>query len=487
MKVLLIGMDGAHREAFNRGWTPFLNELVSGGNELALKEDLISRGWSEVVTGEHGLVTGALYDRADLDGTHGWSLNFKLADIPGIGEEIKPIWQVLNERGYKVGVMNVPTAFPAPPVDGFFVSGGGGGGGVNQDASLQQCHPKEILNDLHNDGYIVDERLGSLLAEKKLYKASDFFDRLCKKNNKRTNSFIRLAEKFEVDFGFVVYKSSSNIAEFTLLPALEQYKLNPESADMEFIGAVKDYYRNFDNEIKRLVESFPSAEIILVSDHSMAVRRWLVNANSFLVESGFQIQPKSKKGLYTLIKGLKKYIPFSLRQLIRNNKNVKHFYESMAKFDVGSTQAFSITIGDWNHGIFVNDAVRFGGPVPKEDIKKVAERIVGEFNRHESAARHGLTARVKPSTNSIAGKYFPDVIIDVPDGYFTSDEASGFITKFHLPDEPIGIKSVTKGSLLCGKGHHPLAINANRDWQVVASEKGDDLRKVNQHILKVFE
>ena len=52
---------------------------------------------------------------------------------------------------------------------------------------------------------------------------------------------------------------------------------------------------------------------------------------------------------------------------------------------------------------------------------------------------------------------------------------------------PIGIKSVTKGSLLCGRGHYPLAINENRDWQVVASEKGGDLRKVNRYILKVFE
>ena len=169
MKLLTIGMDGVHADTFNRGWTPFIKSLIDRGHGLTLHEDLISRGWSEIMLGKHAYDTGALYEGPLMGGSLKWSDKFKLEDVPALGVDIKPIWQVLNERGYRVGIMNIPTTFPAPKVDGFFVSGGGGGGPISKEASPYQCHPTELVTELNDGGYIVDQRNETLLGEAGLY------------------------------------------------------------------------------------------------------------------------------------------------------------------------------------------------------------------------------------------------------------------------------------------------------------------------------
>src|SRR5690554_4002443 len=98
MQVLMIGMDGVKSETFQRGWTPYIRSLIEEGDRLQLKEDLVSRGWSEIVLGKHAFYTGAVYEGPLADGTLTWSDKFKMSDVPRLGDEIKPIWQVLNKR-----------------------------------------------------------------------------------------------------------------------------------------------------------------------------------------------------------------------------------------------------------------------------------------------------------------------------------------------------------------------------------------------------
>lgn len=487
MKTLLIGMDGAQFDTFKRGWTPYLASLIEKGEQLLLKEDLISRGWSEIVTGQNGVMTGALYDRAALNGTHEWSQKFKLDDIPGLGQKVKPLWQVLNERGYRVGIMNVPTTYPAPAVEGFFVSGGGGGGPVLQDAVIEQCHPAEILQTLHDIGYIVDERFGSLLAEKKLYQPQQLFSRLEEKNEKRTQAFIELATRYEIDFGFIVYKSSSVTAETILLPEWERYLSGESSMDQELIEAIEHYYQNFDKQIKQLVEAFPDAEVVLVSDHGMSVRRWLVNANTFLQESGFQKPATSHKNIYNFVKYFKRWIPFSLRTALRNSSKIKAVYESMTPFNTKDSLAFSMVIGDWAHGIYINDRERFGGPVREGDVQALREEIARSFNTDPVSVEHGFSAYAKSNVRTTASQYFPDVILDFPDGYMTSNESQNFVTKFEIPKGPLGISSIVKGGLLCGKARQPLAVTTNNVWKVRPTPEKQDLRLIYDHILAVLK
>lgn len=483
MRMLVIGMDGVCLETFDRGWTPFIKSLLDKGQKLQLKEDLISRGWSEIVTGKHALETGALYEGPVAKGNLDWTESFKISDVPGLGEAVKPLWQVLNERGYKVGIMNVPTTFPAPEVDGFLVSGGGGGGPISQDVAPEQCYPTHLSSRLQDMGYILDERRPTLLDEKGLYEPIDFFSRFREMNEKRTQSFIELSNNFSVDFGFVVYKSSTVTTETMLVSELEKLLKGRGEVNQDYIKQAEIFYRDLDENIRRLVDSYSDAEILLVSDHSMVTNRYSVNVNSFLVEKGYQVNDKGRRGLLDVIKSYKHLIPYTLKEKIKKNKKLKIAYQSMVPFNPSKTRAFSQSFSSGQHGIYINDERRFGGPVNPDDIKEVAEEITAQFNSNPIARKHGLTAATKPESNSPVSYRFPDVIIDCPDGYFTNNKFKSFIVETPIPEEALDLRDVKKGIRTVVKGHRPLAVNVNSKW---STDDGADLTLIYQHIISRF-
>lgn len=483
MKLLVIGMDGASLKTFQRGWTPYISSLIESGTELHIYEDLITRGWSEIYTGQDASVTGALYDRANLDGTHGWSLNFDMKNIPGIGETIKPIWQVLNEKGFKVGIMNLPTVSSAQKVDGFFVTGGGGGKAVKQKPDLENCYPEKIHEKLLDMDYIVDERMGSLLIEKKIKSSQVLFDRMAYKNNRRTKAFVDLAEEFNIDFGFIVYKSSSNLAEFISMPEIERMERGEKNLDTDLLDAAKSYYQAFDLEVKKIRDAFPDTEIIFTADHGMSTRKYLVNLNKFLQEHKFQKPKVSKSFMFNSVYFLKKLVPFSVRVALRKNKKIKSMYESATPFDNKNSLAFSMPTGDWVHGIYINDKERFGGPVNKSEKLDISKKIIHSLNTNELAKKHNIIAKLQPE--STTSPYYPDVVIEVEDGYMTSNEGKSFIEKFNMPKGKIGLNAFLKGKLLTGKGHYPISVSIGHKWKIEDKESYK-LTDIYTHIINRF-
>lgn len=481
MKLLLVGMDGVEKSTFQRGWTPFISSLIEQGCQIKLKEDLISRGWAEVILGEHASVSKAVYEGPLANGTHDWSEKYKLADTPSLGDKVKPIWQVLNDQGYKVGIMNVPTTFPSPKVNGFFVSGGGGGGPVGQDVGIEQCYPPTIQNYLSSSGYILDERLTSLLHEKKLYNPDDFYGRLKLKNQKRTDTFIALSKQYDIDFGFLVYKSSMITAETLVIPELAHAEKTGKKS--KFIDATQNFYVHFDLEIKRLIEAFPDTQIILISDHSMKLREWTVNANAFLVSIGLQTGSKSKSSLYSFIKSYKHLVPMFVKKLLKSNAKIKTSYESMTTFDKATTKAFSIAFSHGQHGIFINDRRRFNGPVDENEIEQLKKTIIDAFNCHPDSIKHQFRATKAPQG---AIDQYPDIVLDLPDGYLTASTSSDFVTSFKQSVEGLDLRRTDHLSHNTIKGHSPLALNVNGEWLINPTDQKHDLRLIYDHVLTFF-
>ncbi|PPI81934.1 hypothetical protein DXI23_01495 [Marinobacter flavimaris] len=486
MKLLVIGMDGAHLDAFSRGWTPYMKSLLDQGSSIELKEDLISRGWLEIATGKNGLETGALYDKPMANGSYEWNLKFSLNDVPGLGEAVKPIWQLLSERGYKVGVMNLPTVFPAPPVNGFMISGGGGGAPVVQTPTPELCFPREEHSELVEEGYIVDERIVPMMVDKGITDPEKIFSILVHKNERRTHSFIRLAKKHSIDFGMIVFKSSANLAEWVLLPELKRLNDGQKNIDYKFINTIKSYYQKFDEEIKKLHESFPNAQIIFTADHGLTPRIWDVNPNILLQDIGLQVADNTKTRARYISQALKKFIPFSWRAKLRKKKTIHDALYSSAPFKKEQTYAFCKTSGDWLQGIYLNDSVRFGGPIGPDEASKVAHDIVTAINGNPIAKEHGITAYHKSPCDSAAAKYYPDIVIDVPDGYLISDKAPSFVRKFIPPKGPLNLMSITKGELLCIKSHKPLAVVYNGGWNLSSVKENLDLSAIYEHISNEF-
>lgn len=483
MKVLMIGMDGASVETFQRGWTPYISKLFSEGKDLGLKTDLYSRGWLEIATGEHSSTTSAMYDRPKCDGTHDWRESFKISDIPGFGDGVKPIWQRLNERGHRVGIMNLPTSFPAPKVDGFFVSGGGGGGKVVRYPTPELCFPQSILPDLLDGGYIVDERIAQLVIENKLTDPSDIFDRLAHKNAMRTNAFINLSKKFAIDFGFVIYKTSSVLAEGFVQVDWHKQLMSDMSVDMDLLEAIKKYYKRFDAEVEKLHKAFPNAEIMFVADHGMTRRTHSVNPNRFLNSHGYQCDNRVSTIVIGAMSLLKKALPFWIKKTLKRNKGIDQFTANTVGFDSADTLAFCRTFGDWRYGIYINDVKRFGGPVSPADIQDIANRIVCQFNEDPIVVEHGMRAMISSSSQvnrATESGWFPDIVIDVPDGYLITDRTQNFVEAYKVPSNYSALGSVLKGDIASIKSTTPVTFNCGKSRSKVGSSNSQllDIYKI---------
>lgn len=488
MKVLLIGMDGCHEEVFKRGWTPFVSARAKSMQQLDIDTDLISRGWLEIALGVHGKDTKAVYDRPKLDGSYAWTKKFSLPDVPSLGRSVKPIWQKLNEQGITVGILNVPTTYPAPEVNGFFVSGGGGGAPVVQSPTIELCRPKEILPDLLDYGYIVDERMYELVVNNKLSSAEKILNRMAKKNERRTDSFIKLNKKFNVDFGFVVYRTASVVAESLLMGEFSRRRNSANQPDDLTVQAAEKYYRNFDAQIQRLAEAFPNAELVFVSDHGTAEVTHKINPNILLQEQGLQSKSAAKNYLKEAISVAKRALPFRLKSYLRKTSLTKIDSIGSVGFDPSRTLAFCKTVENWNSGIYINDQARFGGPVSDEEFDSIKKAILAAFSNSTEVIAHGIRAHAVSDTPGERHAHFPDISVHAPNGYLFDDNLDVLVEKFMPKRSPSSLSSIMEGEILYMKSHSPVALFSQAFCDHFESEDlVGDLTIVYDRILDFFE
>jgi hypothetical protein len=283
-----------------------------------------------------------------------------------------------------------------------------------------------------------------------------------------------------IDMGMIVYKSSSNLAEFFLAPLLNNPALDKNN---KLLASIEGYYREFDKDVRRLAEEWPDTELLFVADHGMSVRESTLNLNLQLQHLGFQVK-SVKNGLKAFLwnKG-KLLIPFSMRVKLRSNKHVKHSFESSFAFDSSLTKAFSMPTGDWSHGIYINDKTRFGGPVESNQINEVRAQIKRELVQHSVFIENGIKVFEKSSDCSLPE--FPDLYFHLPDGMFTSNEGKEVLSKKVNSNRNIELSDFLKGKLLSGKGHYPICALTRGNW-LIDDKKNVDLSSVYNHIVNKF-
>ena len=103
------------------GRMPRLKEVCEQGGSGVLRSTtppITPAAWTTFLTGKqpgkHGIIDFERYD------VHTNKLAFNSTRCL---DQVRNLWGILGERGYKVGSVNVPMTFPAVPVHGFMVSG----------------------------------------------------------------------------------------------------------------------------------------------------------------------------------------------------------------------------------------------------------------------------------------------------------------------------------------------------------------------------
>jgi predicted AlkP superfamily phosphohydrolase/phosphomutase len=123
-KVMIIGLDGATFDVLTPlmqgGRMPNLRHLVETGVSGILdstKPPITPAAWTTFMTGKgpgrHGIVDFEKYDVRTNQLT--FNSTYEIRE--------KTIWEILSEKGFRVGSINVPMTYPPRKVNGFMISG----------------------------------------------------------------------------------------------------------------------------------------------------------------------------------------------------------------------------------------------------------------------------------------------------------------------------------------------------------------------------
>ncbi|MEP0842071.1 MAG: alkaline phosphatase family protein [Phycisphaerae bacterium] len=123
-RVLIIGLDGATFDVLNpmmaAGRMPHLADLIATGTAGILestKPPITPAAWTTFMTGKgpgrHGIVDFEKYDAKKNELS--FNSTYEIRE--------KTIWEILSEKGFRVGSINVPMTYPPRKVNGFMISG----------------------------------------------------------------------------------------------------------------------------------------------------------------------------------------------------------------------------------------------------------------------------------------------------------------------------------------------------------------------------
>lgn len=384
MKQLIIGIDGGTKDIFERMPMPFLHSLIADYAGPELEIDLLSRGWAEQLTGKCADTNKGFYVFPKLDGTREFLFKYSLQEMLD-HPDVSPIWDIPLAQGARVGVMNIPTTFPAPKVDGFFVSGAGGGLNKVDGVPEAMCSPAAISTELEELNYVVDIRLGTA----GISKIEDIFDKLEDMAERRVDAYIAMCQKYQPEFGFLAFRHLSVIEYLGMSEIMAILGEDDRPASAVWDQRLKPFFAHFDSLLKRLFDALAPARFLFTSDHGVGPTREYCNPNAFLQEKGYQ--PKKLKLKQSIHRTLHTRTPSFIR-----------------KIDWEQTKAFS----DWYSScIYIHDTKRFGGPIAEAEIDAVVDAICHDFNNHPDVVNREI--RAEPYRRQRKGCRYYDQLADI--------------------------------------------------------------------------
>ncbi len=207
-RVLIIGLDGATwdvlRPMMDAGRMPALKAFVERGAAGVLhstRPPITPAAWTTFMTGKgpgrHGIVDFEKYH------VHTHQLTFN--STYEIRE--KTIWEILSDKGLRVGSINVPMTYPPKPVNGFVISGFETPS-IDAEFTYPRELKQEILREIPHYNYRTNwqrKTLGGLeLLKRNLDYICDSFDQ-----GRRLTEFC--GEKYGWDVLMVVFKLVDNL------------------------------------------------------------------------------------------------------------------------------------------------------------------------------------------------------------------------------------------------------------------------------------
>ena len=311
-KVIVLGLDGATFDLIipliEEGILPHMaNVLKDGGwGELASTiPPLTPPAWVSFITGKNPGKHGIFDFRGPVDE------NFQRPLISSLSIRSRKLWEIINDQGKKVGIINIPITYPPDKVDGFMISGM-----LTPNNQVNFTYPpalKEKLLSTIGD-YVIDVDAG-LYDHDNTKEVERFFNDLKYATIKRKEALFYLMDDQPWDFlaaNFIVYDRIQHL--FWKYLDKRSHLYNHDQAK-HIRNIAIELYQIIDDMIASMREKMDKkTSLIIMSDHGFGPYNASFSINSWLANLGLLHLKKEDSKLKAWIKTV---MPIGIRRNLR--------------------------------------------------------------------------------------------------------------------------------------------------------------------------
>jgi predicted AlkP superfamily phosphohydrolase/phosphomutase len=283
-KVVVFGIDGATFDVIDPliadGRLPNLAALMREGTRAPLRSTIMPNSypaWTSAVTGvnpgRHSIYWALI---------RGEEASFPLKLMNSHDIRSPTLWEILGERGYRSGVVNVPTEYPPRAIHGFLVSGALTPG-VESEFTYPQSLKQEILSAVPGYRCEIDFARTSL---------KELAGQIMNSVENRARLLIHLMNTKEWDLLFCVF-TETDLTQHKFWAGMD--RRHPDhSRYRRYRDFVHSVYQRVDQALGTLrAQMPPDAALLVVSDHgfgpfyqSFSLHRWLIDHKYLVLKPG---------------------------------------------------------------------------------------------------------------------------------------------------------------------------------------------------------
>jgi predicted AlkP superfamily phosphohydrolase/phosphomutase len=429
-KVLVIGLDAGPLELIDpwvqQGKLPVLGQLMAQGASGVLRSTippLSPAAWSSFATGmnpgKHGVFDHA-YRRSD---------SYEVVPTNARRRAGRTLWQLIGERGGRVGVINVPETYPPEPVNGFLITGMST---PSDDSDF--CYPPTLANEL-------EETVGGY----KVFgpRTKEDLDRALVGMHETAAMRLRVAaylmNNYDPQFMVVVLQETDTVQHrFWKYMDPDHPQYHAEGA-RRYGDAILGVYQRIDENLHLLLDQMDEDSIVIVmSDHGAgAIHKWLY-LNNWLVRQWFIRFKRTplirlKRALYQLGHTPGNVMELAMRlrlgltdqaiNQVRKSSSTRNFlYRLFLSFDdVDWSRTKAYTLGGNMTGIHINLRGRepAGCVQPGAEYEALRDEIIARLaDLRDEETGVQVAERIYRREELYTGPYVeraPDVIFEAHD------------------------------------------------------------------------
>ncbi|MCX5885155.1 MAG: alkaline phosphatase family protein [Proteobacteria bacterium] len=285
-KILVIGLDGGSFELLKpwieQGELPFLKGTMDKGISGELESvvpPVTAPAWNSFITGKNPGKHG-IYDFFYRD------KDFKPHPISSYTRKDRAIWEIIGDQGGVSVILNVPTTYPPRELRGALISDF-----LTPSGRDDFMYPGELVQEIEGKfgKYPLFFKTPSLAISVTDSLIETFLNE-CKHALKYKFEVAHyLKEKLDPHFLMLHIWESDPICHSLWHVIDRTHPLFEEALFQKHGENILDYFRQFDQEVRRLWEAMGgnSTPLFIISDHGFGPLKKIVDLNVWLLKEGY--------------------------------------------------------------------------------------------------------------------------------------------------------------------------------------------------------